>query len=273
MKKACLIPVLLLLLSCSTEQKYAYLKDAPRDKSVPMTQTYSSRIFPDDQLYIYVYSQTPESVIPFNEETNRTDYTARTKVTSSQRRNFKPRGHIVGTDGSLLFPVIGTIPTTGMTTEQLGHEIERRLKEGNYVNDPIVSVSLMNFRVTVIGEVTVPQQLHADGNRMTIFEAIARCGDVTMDGMHDNVVVIRNTDGKEVIDSVDLTSREVLQSPYYYLQQNDIVYVTPSEKKKKTAYRNEDWPTYLSTGVAAVQLAYLTVYRLFFSPAARNTQQ
>lgn len=264
MKKVLLIPALLLLLSCSTQQKYAYLEDAPRDKALPVTQTYSSRIFPGDQLYIYVYSQTPESVIPFNEETNRTDYTARTKV-STLRKQFKPRGHTVGTDGSLIFPILGTLQTSGITTEQLGHEIERRLKEGNYVTDPIVSVSLMNFRVTVIGEVTVPQQLHADGNRMTILEAIARCGDVTMDGVRSNVIVIRTTDGTETVDSVDLTSRKLLESPYYYLQQNDIVYVTPTEQKKRIAYRNEDWPKYLSTGISAVQLAYMTIYRFYYS--------
>lgn len=264
-KTVSLLPLLLLMLSCSTPQNVAYLKDAPRDTAIPVTQHYGSRIFPEDQLYIYVYSQTPESVIPFNEETNRRDYTARTKA-NTKTSNFKARGHTVGTDGSLLFPLLGTIPTTGMTTEQLGHDIERRLKEGNYVTDPIVTVSLLNFRVTVIGEVKVPRQLHTDGTRLTIFEAIALCGDVTMDAVPSNVVVIRNTDGKEVVDSLDLTSRSILSSPYYYLQQNDIVYVTPTEQKKRTAYRDEDWPRYLSTGIAAITFAYTTYYRVVIQP-------
>ena len=261
--------MLLMLLSCATEQRSAYLKDAPRNEQLPVGETYGMRIFPGDQLYIYVYSQTPESVTPFNEETNHTDYTAYT-VDRTRSKSFKPKGHFVSPEGELLFPLIGTVPVAGMTIEQLRAELERRLKEGNYVTDPIVSISLMNFRVTVIGEVNNPQQLHADGNRMTIFEAIAQCGDITVDGRPERVVVVRNSGRQETIDTLDLTSRRVLGSPYYFLQQNDIVYVTPTKKKQRTAYRNEEWPRYLSTGIEAVRFAYTTIYRWFISPRTRE---
>ena len=105
---------------------------------------------------------------------------------------------------------------------------------------------------------------------MTIFEAIAQCGDVTMDGKRDQVVVVRSHGGKETIDTVNLTSRTVLESPYYYLQQNDIVYVVPTKKKQRTSYRNEDWPQYLTTGLEAVRFAYTTIYRWFINPTTRK---
>lgn len=264
------LAVLLIASACGTQRNYTYLKDAPRDEIMVAENNYSSRIFPGDRLYIYVHSQTPESAVPFNEETNRSDYNARTTGNNWQTRQYKPKGRLVGTDGTIYFPLLGSLSTTGLTTDSLAHAIEQRLIESNYVNDPIVTVSLMNFRTTVIGEVVTPRQIHADGNRLTILEAIAQCGDITMDGMRDRVVVVRTTDGKETIDTVNLTSRSLLNSPYYYLQQNDIVYVPPTKKKQRKAYRNEDWPTYLSTGLAAIRFAYTTIYRYMFDPTTRK---
>ena len=95
-----------------------------------------------------------------------------------------------------------------------------------------------------------------------MFEALAQCGDVTKDGIRECVTIIRTNGNEQIVDTLDLTRREVLNSPYYYLQQNDILYVEPTKKRKRTAYRNEDWPHYLSTGVAAVRMAYLAVYRI-----------
>lgn len=263
-----ILPVVLLLLVSCKQQKYAYLENVPRHVKMPILATYSTAIFPGDVLYIYVYSQTPETAAPFNEESNHTDYTAQLQRYTTTKA-FQPRGHLVGSDGSIVFPLLGTLSTTGKTADSLAHEIEHRLTDGHYVSDPIVTVSLMNFRVTVIGEVKQPQQLHCDGNRLTILEAIAQCGDLTMDGRPDQVVVVRSHGGTEQIDTVDLTSRTLLESPCYYLQQNDIVYVVPTKKKQRTAYRNEDWPTYLSIGLSAVQIAYATIYRLFYSPTTR----
>ena len=268
----CQLPIVIVLAAmlagCASQKREAYLMDAPRDVAMPVEKSYSLRIFPGDRLYIYVYSQTPESATPFNEETNRTQYSVQTVVNNQQE--YKPVGHLVGSDGTMLFPILGSLNTTGLSTSELAHEIERRLKDGNYVKDAIVSVSLMNFRATVIGEVAHPQQLHADGDRLTILEAIARCGDVTMDGMRNCVMVVRTTDGRETVDTVDLTSRSLLEGPYYYLQQNDIVYVCPTKKKQRRAYRNEDWPIYLNTGVQAVRFAYTTIYRYLFNPRVRE---
>lgn len=259
---------LMLLASSCTTSKYAYIADAPRDEEMAIVNNFGSTLMPDDQVYIYVDSKTPQSVAPFNEETNRVINNR--GVGEGQKMMYEIKGYTVSSEGDIIFPILGRMHVAGKTLDQLAAYIEGRLVAGRYVRDPQVTVRLMNFRVTVIGEVAQPQQIHVVGNRLTIFEALAICGDITMDGLRDCVTVIRTTDETQTVDTVDLTSRTLLESPYYYLQQNDIVYVEPTKRKKRVAWRNEDWPTYLTTGASALRLAYLLVYRIKYSPAYRQ---
>ena len=260
--------------ACTTQQEYAYLKNVPRYIGIPVTTTYNTTIFAGDRLHIDVFSQTPESTIPFNQGIARDSLTLKSqRFMRDTLRATNTRGYLVDDDGNLLFPLLGSIHAEGLTLDSLGHLLEQRLKADDYVADPLVTVKLMNFRVTVIGEVVRPSQLHGDGNRLTIFEALAQCGDVTMDGLRDEIIVVRRTQNGETVDTVDLTSRAILESPYYYLQQNDIVYVSPNEKKRKTAYRNEDWPSYMSLGTEAIRFAYTTIYRWFISPTIKTVLQ
>lgn len=250
-----LFPFSFLILSCSNE-KYAYVGDAPRNEAMVIDNQTNATLQPSDRLYIYVYSLNPTSVRPFNQETNMI-----VNEGGSMASGSGVNGYTVSQTGNIVFPIVGKIHVSGKTLSEVEREIEARLVEGRLVKDPIVSASLMNFRVTVIGEVTTPQSLEGDGIRMTIFEAIARCGDVTMDGIRSKVTVIRATDESYTVDTVDLTSRSVLDSPFYYLQSGDIVYVEPTKKKKRIAYRDEDWPKYLTTGVSALRIAWNIYYR------------
>lgn len=244
--------LLLGLSSCKTQQEYAYVSDAPRNQAVSITNQPSHTIQTGDRLYIYVYSQEPASTIPFNEESNKASNTSKASPVN---------GYLVAQSGNIIFPLLGHIQAGGLTTEQLEQDITRRLREGGYVTDAIVNVSLMNFQVTVIGEVKKPQQIEVTNNRITIFEALARCGDVTMYGIRSCVTIVRTQNATQIVDTIDLTSKEVFNSPYYYLQQNDIVYVEPTEKRKRQAYRNKDWEYYVSTGSSALRLAYSIIYR------------
>ena len=161
------LALLLLLTGCSSQKKYIYIEDAPRDEEMTIVNNYQTTIFPGDQLYIYVYSQNQIAVRPFNEET-RNATTTDNQANMYTLRKKELKGYIVDGDGNIQFPVLGTINTTDMTLDALGNEIKARLVEGRYVKDPLVTVSLMNFRVTVVGEVTNPRLLHGTGNRMTI---------------------------------------------------------------------------------------------------------
>lgn len=242
--------------ACSHE-KYAYVGDAPRNETMAISNQTSPKLKANDQLYIYVYSLNPTSVRPFNQETNmavaENEVRVKTRVVN---------GYTISPDGYIIFPAVGRIHAAGLTLSELERTIEGRLIEGRLVKDPIVSASIMNFHVTVIGEVANPQMVEGDGTRMTIFEAIARCGDVTMSGIRSKVTVIRENDEQEyTVDTVDLTSRNILESKYYYLQSGDIIYVEPTPKRKRQAYRNEDWPKYLTTGVSAARIAWNIYYR------------
>ena len=145
--------------------------------------------------------------------------------------------------------------------------------EGRYVKDPTVTVTMPSFHVTVVGEVKEPQMIQVEGNRITILEALAICGDVTMDGLRDNVKVIRYEDGDPIVGEIDLTSASAFDSPFYYLKQNDIVYIEPTPQKKRIAYRNEDWPRYISMTASAVSIAYTLVYRMLIDPKSPINQK
>lgn len=122
----------------------------------------------------------------------------------------------------------------------------------------------MNFRVTVLGEVAHPKQLHVVGDRLTIFEALAMVGDITKDGKRENVSIVRSENGQQTVGTINLSSKEIFDSPYYYLKQNDIVYVEPSDLKKKLATRNERVPQYIALGVSSIVLVR-TIWRIITS--------
>lgn len=257
--KAILLSLFVVLLcSCGTKYPYAYVKDAPRNEEMPITNNYTTTIFPGDRLKIRVDSRTQQSTLPFNEETNRP-----VTVQGSNQTITDPTmsGYLVAQDGTIQFPILGHIPAAGKTLDEMARYLEGRLVEGRYLKDPTVTVSMPNFHVTVVGEVQTPQMIQVDGNRITIFEALAQCGDVTMDGLRDNVKVIRFEGEDVIVGEIDLTSVDALESPFYYLKQNDVVYVEPTPQKKKTSYRNEDWPQYISMGASGVHIAYSLVYR------------
>lgn len=247
-----LLLCLLLLTACRGNRELIYIQDAPRDQEEDIINNFTSVIYPNDQLYIHVSSQNPAATIPFNEETNKSR-----DIRSSATPQI--HGYHVSEEGNITFPVLGDIHVAGKTREELRMQLEKTLRNTNYISDPVVTVNLLNFHVTVIGEVKQPQLLHSEGDRLTIFEAIARCGDITLDGMRDQVVIVRTGNGTQTIDTVDLSKKELLDSPYYYLQQNDIVYVEPSPKKKRKAVRNDEWPPYVTTATAAIRLAYAII--------------
>lgn len=258
--------------SCHTRE-VAYISDAQRDSAQEILATYTATILPGDILYIHVASLTPESVIPFNQETHRYS----TEVSRMEREvqstgvskvSTEVAGYTVSDNGTIVFPILGTLEVQGFTQERLCRFLENRLRDEGYVNDPQVTTKLLNFRVTVVGEVRKPQQIHVNGTRLTIFEALAICGDMTEHGMRNNVTVVRQEGGDREIGEIDLTTAKMFDSPYYYLHNNDIVYVEPSKKKKELSDRNTDVPTYISTIVSIANIIrssfnmYRTIIRI-----------
>ncbi len=169
--------LMVLLQSCTSAREMAYITDAERDIAQQILSTYANSIHPGDQLYIYVYSETPESVIPFNQEThtlvaetNRlhnvdTTHMAVRQVQETATQNYlnlsrSVPGYLVDEAGTIIFPILGELAVSGLTYDSLAHLIEQRLIGDGYLNAPLVTVCPMDFRVSVMGEVRVPRELH-----------------------------------------------------------------------------------------------------------------
>ena len=252
----------LLLASCRHTEEIAYISDAQRDSAFALKGQFSSGIQANDLLGIYVESQTPESTIQFNQETNKIAVLGGAVMNPG---NNVVSGYLVNHDGDIVFPVLGKIHVLGLTHSELAALIEKKLVSDGHITDPVVTVKLMNFKVCVLGDVVRPGQLVVSGERLTIFEALSMVGDLTIYGQRHNVTVIREENGLRTIGELDLSSKSVFDSPYYYLQQNDVVYVEPNMRKKKNAERDPMVMTYISSAVSIVSVLSSMFYYYILS--------
>ena len=207
------IVLAVLMAGCRGQKERAYIKDAPRDEQMEITNSYTTVIQPGDLLYIYVYSQTPESAYAFNEETNK------------GTQDGQVRGCLVQSTGNLHFPILGEIEAAGKTLGELADALERRLKNESYVSDAIVTVTTLNYHVAVIGEVKHPRVLHSPNGRLTIFEALALAGDLGEFNSRKEIKLVREINGVTTIKTFDVRSEDIVNSEYYYIEPNDIIYI------------------------------------------------
>lgn len=217
--------ILVGLVSCVPSKKMIYLQGAEEMSETPQTiaQNYELKIVPDDQLLITVSSKDEELLELF----------ANSQVLggSGSSSNIQEAiGLRVDKQGKIEVPILGEMQAAGLTRGELAKAIEAKLIEGEYLNDPTVTVQLKDFKVTVMGEVNSPGVQAISGDRVTILEALTMAGDLTPSGKRDNILVVREEGDQRVSYVVDLTSSEkVLTSPCYYLKQNDVVYVQPNK--------------------------------------------
>lgn len=227
----------LLFSSCATRKDLIYLRDMEELKEYPVFQKYEPVIHRDDRLSITVSCKNPELTLPFNIPGSSNysvglDGNITTSVPSSGADNAS-KGYLVDVNGEIDFPILGKLKVEGRTRGQVTELIKQRLIDEDLIKDPIVMVNFLNFKITVLGEVGGPGVYDIPGDRITLLEAIAKAGDVTDDGRVDRVAVIREYGNKRRIMFHDLRSKDVFNSPCYYLQQNDIVYVEPSANKTR----------------------------------------
>ena len=213
------------LASCSAPKEVLYLQDIASIKEENIDKNYEVIIHKDDLLAILVNSKDPELALPFNMPVVTYQIGAQT---TAQQRLF---GYLVDQNGDIDFPILGKIHVEGLTRMQVTELIKQKLMSEDLIKDPIVTVQFLNFKVSVMGEVTRPGTFDISGDRITLLEALSMAGDLTIYGRRDRVAVIREKDGKRRILYHDLRSSDIFQSPCYYLQQNDIVYVEPNKAK------------------------------------------
>lgn len=228
----------LILSSCASRKDLTYLRDMEELKEYPVYQKYEAVIHRDDRLSITVSCKNPELTLPFNIPGS-SDYSIgldgniSTTMPVANNSDNSNKGYLVDVNGEIDFPVLGKLKVEGRTRGQVKELITQRLIEEDLIKDPIVMVNFLNFKITVLGEVGSPGVYDINGDRITLLEAVAKAGDIGDQGRIDRVAVIREYGNKRRILFHDLRSKDVFNSPCYYLQQNDIVYVEPSSAKTR----------------------------------------
>lgn len=225
-KKLLLLPALLVLVtSCFTPKKVLYLQDLTFGMEQELKEDYEAKIKKDDLLQIFILSQTPEAAKPFN-------LSSLVQELSSTTTGYQDQySYLVDINGDIYLPILGKMTVEGLTTQQVREIVTKKLQEKNLIKDPVVQVRIQNFKVLMLGEVKSPGAIEVRGERLTLLDAISQAGDLTMQGRRDRVAVIREEGGKRTVNYLDLKSKDIFDSPYFYLKQNDVVYVEPNDSK------------------------------------------
>lgn len=255
---------MLLVTSCGTVKDIAYFQNKVVNEPEAIDKHAGIVIQPKDMLSIVVSSRNPELVAMFNLPV--ISYQAGSEVVSSGY-NQRLMGYVVDNAGIIDFPVLGLIQVSGLTRWELSELIKNKLLKDGLLTDAVVTVEFMNFKVSVIGEVNAPGTYTVEGDKVTILQAISLARDLTIFGLRENVLVIRERDGERTIYEVNLCDVSLFKSPAYYLQQNDVVYVQPSEVKARQSTTDDKalrmTSIFVSGGSLLVSLASLIVNLVF----------
>lgn len=218
-----------LVISCSTPKGITYFQDLQSGlMEQPTTASTEIRIRPKDKLSILVNSQDTKLTNMFN--LSIISQQVGQEYSSGYSRGLS--GYTVDSDGYIYFPVIGKVKVEGMTRENIAAYITKQLKEQELIKDPVVTVEFMNLHISVMGEVNKPGRYNIDRDNPTILDALSGAGDLTIFGKRDNILVLRQENGKQTAYNINLCSaKELYTSPAFYLQQNDVVYVGPNDTK------------------------------------------
>ncbi|QHS63110.1 polysaccharide biosynthesis/export family protein [Chitinophaga agri] len=248
------VPVLIccfFFTSCVNTRKSVYFNNLPDTVIAPVKGNFEPVVHKNDVLQIVVSSMNPEDAIVFN-----TPSVTNTSIAGSGNQ---ATGYLVSQDGYIEYPVLGKVKAEGLTKEQLTTYIRDELNNRKLMKDPVVTIRFLNYRVTVIGEVAHPSVVTVNSEKITILEALGLAGDITVYGKRENIMLIREVNGEKTIKRLNLNSSEVLSSPYYYLQSNDVVYVEPNKSKVAVATGSR---TTIPIIISTLSLIVLAIDRL-----------
>lgn len=247
---------ILLMTSCATNKRAAYLQNAVADAPAAITQDYRIRIKPFDRLTITVNSKDPELAAPFNAASS---FNSLSGITTYASSSGNLQVLTVDSEGCISLPIVGKIECEGLTRDELARTIEAKIRDAGMINDPIAVIQFADVKFSVLGEVARPGQFSITKDRISLFDALAMAGDLTIYGQRDNVAVIREENGQRTVHYFDLTDPATLESPYFYLQQDDAVYVTPNKYKAVSGEINQNRSFYISLISTAVSIATLVI--------------
>lgn len=248
---------ILSITSCTSYKNVPYLQNPEvvnsYMESLPM---YDATIMPKDLLTITVNTSDPEAAAPFNLVVQSPINVARSSNLTQQP---SLQQYLVSNEGTIDFPVLGRLNVGGLTKSQAEDLIREKL--GDYLKEtPIVTVRMSNYKIAVLGEVARPGMFTVNNEKVNIFEALAMAGDLTVWGLRDNVKLIReDANGKREIVMLNLNNADIVTSPHYYLQQNDILYVSPNKTKAKNSDIGQSTSLWFSATSILVSIASLLV--------------
>ena len=246
----------LLLSSCKASKNVAYIQNSDSISYEQSRFLYDARIMPKDQLTISVNTVDPEVSMPYN-LLLQNSYTQGRSVSSSGGGTLMP--YLVDNDGYINFPVVGRLHVSGLTKSECENLILEKIRRCMAEDqNPVVTVRMSSYSISVLGEVARPGSFQVSREKITIFEALAQAGDLTIYGVRDQVKLIReDATGKKSVITLNLNDANLLNSPYYYLQQNDVVYVEPNNVKAQNSKVGQTTTLWFSATSILVSLTSL----------------
>ena len=223
-KIAPLFFALLLVFSCASRKDIVYYQNIDRLSADGKQNSYEIKIQPDDLLMIVVSAEDPETAIPFNLST-----VSIASSSGAANGQLMMQSYLVDTNGTIDFPILGKIKLSGLNRSEVLQLFKDKI--GKYIKNPIINLRIMNFKVSLQGEVNAPGTFTVSSERITLIEALTLAKDLTIYGKRNNILIIREIDGIKSYNRVDITKADFINSPFYYLAQNDVVYIEPNSSR------------------------------------------
>ncbi len=240
-----------------SSKKVAYFSDVADSTFIASKAGLDPVIQKKDILSISVSSLSGEATVIFNSP-NLVAASAGSVVGSAAQNS----GYLVNQDGAIKFPILGNIVAAGLTQKQLEDNITKLLVDKKLLYDPIVTSRFLNFRVTVLGEVNRPGVVFVPSEQINILEAIGSAGDLTIFGLRDNVVLIRQEGPNKLVTRLNLNSSKILQSPYFFLKSNDILYIEPGKAKVASTKPLQQQLPVIISGISLLIILLTNVFKL-----------
>lgn len=217
--------LLLTMTSCASKKDFLYLQSTAASTATESVSSYETTIQPDDVLLLLIASENAEVSAPYNLKA----YSILNTTEAGTIGREQMQTYIVDKQGHIDFPLLGMIKVGGLTKAQAIALLKDKLKD--HVKDAVINLRILNYKVTVLGEVNKPGAITISSERITLLEALGMAGDLTVYGNRKNLLIVREVDGVKTMNRVDITQSDFLTSPFYYLTQNDVVYVEPNKTR------------------------------------------
>ena len=247
-----LFPVIIMMCQSCKNTKYIYLEDMPLDSTLPITNKQEAHVMPGDRLEIRVICTKQELAIPFNA------YSYQVSQEGGATGTNEVKGYLVDDQGFIDFPILGRLQVGGLTTPQISSNIQGMLVNGKYIPDALVETRITNFTIYGLGSLA-PGKLVIPDAKINVLQAVAQMGDLRNTAKYDKVRVIRENGNERMEYDIDMTTKDLYDSPAFYLQQNDIVYAEPKKRPKDATSKATPWISILAV---LASIAYSVTYIL-----------